>query len=84
MTSNHVQRSTGLRITILRVGLGTMWVAHALLKLLAFTLPGTAQFFQSIGLPGVLAYPVFVIECSEAWRWCWASMPGRLRWRCCP
>ena len=62
MTSNLVQRSAGLGITVLRVSLGTMWVAHALLKLLVFTLPGTAQFFQSIGLPGVLAYPVFVIE----------------------
>ena len=39
-----------------------MWIAHALLKLFVFTLPGTAQFFQSVGLPGVLAYPVFAVE----------------------
>ncbi len=39
-----------------------MWIAHALLKLLVFTLPGTAQFFESIGLPGVVAYPVFAAE----------------------
>ena len=48
--------------TVLRVSLGVMWIAHALLKLFVFTLPGTAQFFQSVGLPGILAYPVFAIE----------------------
>jgi len=39
-----------------------MWISHALLKLLVFTLPGTAQFFESVGLPGYIAYPVFVAE----------------------
>ena len=47
---------------VLRLSLGTMFVAHALLKLLVFTLPGTAQFFESIGLPGVLGYAVFAAE----------------------
>ncbi len=47
---------------VLRLSLGLMFVAHALLKLLVFTLPGTAQFFQSIGLPGPLAYAVFAAE----------------------
>lgn len=54
--------STQLGITVLRVSLGLMWIAHALLKLLVFTLPGTAQYFASIGLAGVLAYPVFAAE----------------------
>ena len=49
-------------IALLRVSLGTMWIAHALLKLLVFTLPGTAQFFASVGFPGFLAYPVFAAE----------------------
>jgi putative oxidoreductase len=49
-------------LLVLRVGLGLMWIAHALLKLLVFTLPGTASFFQSVGLPGMLAYPVFAVE----------------------
>lgn len=49
-------------VTLLRVSLGVMWIAHALLKLLVFTLPGTAQFFASIGFPGFLAYPVFAAE----------------------
>jgi len=47
---------------VLRLSLGTMFVAHALLKLVVFTLPGTAQFFQSLGLPGPLAYAVFAAE----------------------
>lgn len=54
--------STSLGIALLRVSLGLMWIAHALLKLLVFTLPGTAQFFSSQGLPGALAYPVFALE----------------------
>lgn len=49
-------------IALLRLSLGTMWIAHALLKLMVFTLPGTAAFFQSVGYPGWLAYPVFAIE----------------------
>jgi putative oxidoreductase len=48
--------------TLLRVSLGVIWIAHALLKLLVFTLPGTAQFFESVGFPGILAYPVFAAE----------------------
>ena len=48
--------------TLLRVSLGTMWIAHALLKLLVFTLPGTAQFFESVGYPGWSAHPVFAAE----------------------
>lgn len=47
---------------LLRITLGTMFIAHALLKLLVFTLPGTVKFFESIGLPGPLAYAVFAAE----------------------
>jgi putative oxidoreductase len=47
---------------VLRVALGAMFIAHALLKYFVFTLPGTAQFFQSIGLPGALAYFTFWAE----------------------
>jgi putative oxidoreductase len=39
-----------------------MFIAHALLKYYVFTLPGTAQFFQSLGLPGILAYATFGAE----------------------
>jgi putative oxidoreductase len=54
--------SPPMGITLLRVALGIMWIAHALLKWFVFTLPGTAQFFDSVGYPGFLAYPVFVAE----------------------
>jgi len=57
-----VTRSMQLGMAVLRVSLGAMWIAHALLKLLVFTLPGTAQYFASLGFPGVLAYPVFAAE----------------------
>ncbi|SDF05305.1 putative oxidoreductase [Massilia sp. PDC64] len=55
-------RSSAFGITLLRMALGVMWIAHALLKLLVFTLPGTAQFFASVGFPAWLAYPVFAAE----------------------
>ena len=48
---------------LLRISLGLMFIAHGLiLKYFTFTLAGTAQFFQSIGLPGPLAYVVFLAE----------------------
>jgi putative oxidoreductase len=47
---------------LLRTGLGVMFIAHALLKIVVFTIPGTVQFFQSIGLPGVFAYATIVAE----------------------
>ncbi|HEC11963.1 MAG TPA: DoxX family protein [Acidiferrobacteraceae bacterium] len=47
---------------LLRISLGIMFFAHALLKIFVFTLPGTVQFFASVGLPGALAYVVVVME----------------------
>jgi putative oxidoreductase len=47
---------------LLRVALGAVLIAHGLLKVLVFTLPGTADFFVSVGFPGWLAYPVTVAE----------------------
>jgi len=48
---------------VLRVSLGVMYIAHSLvLKHFTFTLPGTAQFFESLGLPGALAYLTFWAE----------------------
>ncbi|ATQ76925.1 hypothetical protein CR152_22190 [Massilia violaceinigra] len=49
-------------ITLLRISLGIMWIAHALLKLWVITLARTATYFASVGLPSVLAYPVFAAE----------------------
>ena len=47
---------------VLRASLGVMFIAHALLKYSVFTLPGTAKFFESLGLPGPLAYATFAAE----------------------
>ena len=47
---------------VLRTTVGVMFVAHALLKYFVFTLPGTAQFFASLGLPGTLGYVTFGAE----------------------
>lgn len=52
-----------LAALLLRISLGIIMLAHSLyLKLMVFTLPGTAKFFASIGLPEALAYIVFAIE----------------------
>ena len=48
---------------VLRVTFGCVILAHSLyLKLMVFTLPGTAAFFTSIGLPALFAYIVFIVE----------------------
>ena len=62
MTTPSLRSPTAYGTTLIRFGLGIMWIAHALLKLMVFTLAGTALYFQSIGLPGFLAYPVFALE----------------------
>lgn len=49
-------RTAPYAATLLRVSLGVMFIAHALLKVLVFTPAGTVKFFESIGLPGPLAY----------------------------
>jgi putative oxidoreductase len=61
---NHLEINSPAQYgaALLRISLGVMWIAHALLKLLVFSLPGTARFFETVGFPGVLAYPVFAAE----------------------
>jgi putative oxidoreductase len=39
-----------------------MFIAHGILKIAVFTLPGTVAFFQSLGLPGFLAYATTFAE----------------------
>jgi putative oxidoreductase len=56
------QRTAPYAAFVLRAALGTMFVAHALLKYYVFTLPGTVKFFESLGLPGALAYATFFAE----------------------
>lgn len=59
---NSEPQSAPLGAALLRVALGTMWITHALLKVLVFTLPGAAKFFDSVGLAGWLVYPVVAVE----------------------
>jgi putative oxidoreductase len=53
---------TAYAALLLRVSLGALFVAHAGLKIFVFTLPGTVQFFESIGYPGFFAYIVTFAE----------------------
>lgn len=62
MTRNETT-STAYGALLLRVSLGVMFIAHSLvLKWMTCTLAGTAQYFESIGLPGPLAYVTFFAE----------------------
>lgn len=55
-------RHAAVAALVLRLSLGTLFIAHALLKYFVFTLPGTAQFFGSLGLPEALGYLTFWAE----------------------
>ncbi|QGM97480.1 DoxX family protein [Methylocystis parvus] len=59
MTNAH---ATALAALLLRLSLGALFLAHGLLKAFVFTLPGTVQFFASLGYPAALAYVVVAAE----------------------
>ncbi len=50
------QESIRLGATLLRIVLGVILLAHSLLKIFVFTIPGTVGFFESLGLPAIIAY----------------------------
>lgn len=54
MTHSNTHHAYGATTT--RLALGTILLAHGLLKLFVFTIPGTVGFFASIGLPATVAY----------------------------
>lgn len=59
----NIYSNVAIATAILRISLGIMFVAHSVvLKHFVYTLEGTAGYFESIGLPGFLAYIVFVME----------------------
>lgn len=41
---------------LLRISFGTLLLSHGFMKVLIFTIPGTVQFFGSLGLPPIAAY----------------------------
>lgn len=45
-----------------RIALGIILLAHGALKLFAFTIPGTVAYFESIGLPAIVAYLTIFAE----------------------
>lgn len=49
-------QSTAYAALLLRLALGAMFIAHALLKVLVFTPAGAVGFFASLGVPGWFAY----------------------------
>ena len=50
------EQSNSKGAALLRVTLGAVLLAHGLLKVLVFTIPGTVGFFESLGLPAFIAY----------------------------
>ncbi len=55
-------RTAPYGLLLRRVTLGLLFLAHVGLKIFVFTPAGTAQFFESLGLPGVLAYLTIAVE----------------------
>ena len=53
-------------ILLLRLCLGAMFIAHAMLKVRVFTIPGTVKYFESLGLPGFVAYITIAAELGGA------------------
>lgn len=65
MTTSTLSSSASnadLAATLLRVTSGVWFILHAGLKIFGFTIAGTVGFFESLGLPGVLAYIVIAAE----------------------
>ncbi|EPJ8754098.1 DoxX family protein [Pseudomonas capeferrum] len=55
-------RTAPYAASFMRIALGIMFLAHGLTKVFVFTPAGTAGFFDSIGFPGFMAYPVMAFE----------------------
>jgi putative oxidoreductase len=52
----------GAAALLLRASLALMFFAHAWLKIAVFTPAGAAKYFQSLGVPGFLAYATMAAE----------------------
>jgi putative oxidoreductase len=62
MTHMNSEQLTANGTALLRVTLGIAAISHGLLKVLVFTMPGAVGFFESLGLPGFLAYVTVFVE----------------------
>lgn len=65
-TALRVSALAPVGATLLRWGLGVLFLVHGLTKLLVFSPAGTAAYFQSLGLPGALGYVALVLELTLA------------------
>lgn len=61
-----IEQNSQTGATLLRISLGFILLAHGLLKVFVFTIPGTISYFESIGLPGMLAYLTIFGEIAAA------------------
>jgi len=52
----------GTAALLLRLSMAIMFFAHAWLKIKVFTPAGTVKYFESLGVPGWLAYPTMAAE----------------------
>ena len=60
---NLMERYQAYGPTLLRVALGTIFLAHSVyLKVFVFTIEGTVGFFESLGLPAISAVAVLAVE----------------------
>ena len=58
-------RLSSYGVLLLRLALGTMFIAHSVIYMLfTLTLSGTSEFFKSIGLPSWLAYATVLVEAA--------------------
>lgn len=62
MTTTTINTKADYAAFLLRLTSGLFFLAHAGMKIFVFTLPGTVAFFESIGLPGFMAYLVILLE----------------------
>lgn len=60
MTTKHT--NADYAATLLRVSSGVLFLAHGLLKVNVFTIPGTVGYFESLGLPAIAAYLTIFVE----------------------
>ena len=56
MNTSSSTSSTNHGAFLTRITLGSILLAHGALKVFVFTIPGTVGFFESLGLPAIVAY----------------------------
>jgi putative oxidoreductase len=63
MNNSSVDFSTApYGVFVLRAALGVMWISHALMKYIVFTVAGFGGFLAKVGFPSELAGPVILVE----------------------